>query len=271
MSKLFRCPACAYTRSWAIRRNHRKCKRCCSEWSPQSYYPVKTFRLSRKEWLYLIEVFLRDGTILAVKDECVIALNTAFRAVSLIRTVMTNDVPKLLSGVCESDETYVGGAWKNKAIHIRRQGTKRGRGTSKQAIFGVIERSGKQSSLVRVWLVSDTKNKSLVPHIQQSVCLGSTIYTDGRKGYRRLPYLGYIHDWVDHEAGEYVRGEVHTQNLDGYWGLLKNHLASVGGIRKYRLKLFIGEHVWRFNHRNLTRKQQTENIYQLLIKFGGRF
>lgn len=99
---------------------------------------------------------------------------------------------------------------------------------------------------------------------------GGAIYTDGHKGYRRLPKYGYIHEWVDHEAGEYVRGEVHTQTIDGYWGMLKNHLAATGGIRKERLVYFIGEHQWRYNFRHLTRREQVEKIYHLLTEFGGR-
>ncbi|MDD4319900.1 MAG: hypothetical protein PHW10_06300, partial [Candidatus Peribacteraceae bacterium] len=73
-----------------------------------------------------------------------------------------------------------------------------------------------------------------------------------------------------HEAGEYVRGEVHTQSLDGYWGMLKNHLAVIGGIRKKHLHLFIDEHVWRYNHKDLTRREQVQLLYRILLKFGGR-
>lgn len=267
MPKLLLCPACGHGRSWPIRRAHRKCKRCRNEWSPNTVHPVSRFRLERREWLRAIDTFLRDETILAVQEECGLAYATAQKVVSALRIAMTDDVPILLSGVCEADETYVGGSWKNKAIHTRRQGTKRGRGTSKQAIFGIVERDPPQ---VRVWLVPDTKNRSLIPHIQEVVCRGSAVYTDGRKGYRQLPRYGYLHQWVDHDAGEYVRGDVHTQTLDGYWGLLKTHLDSIGGIRKGRLYLFIGEHVWRYNFRHLSRKEQTKRLYKLLTEFGGR-
>lgn len=267
MPKLLICPTCGYARSWTIRRHHRKCKKCYSEWSPGTFHPVERFRLPRREWFFIIDTFLRDGTIRAVARECGINYRTAQKAVLFIRTVMIKDVPNHLSGICEADETYVGGAWKNKNIHIRRQGTKRGRGTSKQAIFGVIQRNPAQ---VRVWLVRNTRNYSLLPHVWRTVCIGSTIYTDGRKGYRLLPRYGYLHDWVDHEAGEYVRGVVHTQTIDGYWGLLKTHLDSIGGIRKERLHLFIGEHVWRYNFRHLTRQEQVKRIYPLLTRFGGR-
>lgn len=267
MPKLLLCPFCSHARSWSIRRAHRKCKRCRREWSSGSIHPVSGFRLERREWLRIIDTFLRDETIRDVQEESRLAYATAQKVVSTVRQAMTNDVPLVLSGICEADETYVGGSWKNRAIHIRRQGSKRGRGTSKQAIFGVVERDPPK---VRVWLVPDTKNASLIPHIQEVVSLGSTIYTDGRKGYRQLPRYGYLHQWVDHDAGEHVRGDVHTQTLDGYWGLLKTHLDSIGGIRKDRLRFFIGEHVWRHNFRHLTRKEQSRRLYKLLTEFGGR-
>jgi transposase len=268
MPKLFACPKCGYTRSWIVRRYHRKCKRCRSEWSPFTHYPIKKFRLTGKEWRRIIYNFLRDGTIKAVSRECRLAYATAQKAVCLLRTAMQADAPTVFFDVCEADETYVGGAWKNKAIHIRRQGSKRGRGTSKQAIFGIVQRN---PACVRIWLVPDCKGTTLRPIIHAHIIKGSSIYTDGHKGYRPLGRQGYHHDWVDHDAGEYVRGDVHTQNMDGYWGKLKTHLDSIGGIRKEQLPLFIGEYQWRYNARQLDRKEQTEKLYHSLVKFGGRF
>lgn len=275
MPKLLRCPKCGHGYSWSVRRGHRKCKskKCRHEWSPGNIHPVRGFRLARREWMRIIDSFLRDGAAAKVADECRIAYPTAHKAVTAIRQVMHDDVPEILCGTCEADETYVGGSWRNKAVHIRRQGTKRGRGTSKQPIFGLIQRTQDDlhdRSQVRVWLTPDTKNRTLMPHVRKTVCRGSAVYTDGRRGYRHLPRYGYLHEWVDHDAGEYVRGQVHTQNMDGCWGRLKTHLDSIGGIRKECLHLFVGEHVWRFNHRHLTRREQAKRIYSHLTEIGGR-
>ena len=267
MPKLLSCPHCGYRRSWIIRRHHRKCKQCRREWSAGDYYPIPGVRLAKREWLRLLDTFIRDKTITAIARECRLAYATAQRCAQLIRTVMTADVPEFFLGICEADETYVGGSWKNKAIHIRRQGSKRGRGTSKQAIFGILQRNPQR---VRIWLVPNSKGRTTAPKICDQVCPGSSIYTDGHKGYRRLPRYHYLHQWVDHEAGEYVRGQVHTQGIDGYWGLLKTHLDSIGGIRKERLYLFIGEHQWRYNFRHLSRKEQVQILYDILKRIGGR-
>jgi transposase-like protein len=180
---------------------------------------------------------------------------------------MCLDVPETLSGICEADETYIGGAWKNKKIHIRKRGSKRGRGTSKQAIFGIVSRT---EGKVRVWLVPNARIATTRPKVRKTVMRGSTIFTDGFKGYRLLPRYGYRHEWVDHEAGEYVRGEGHTQTLDGYWGMLKNFLAAKGGVQRKYLYRFVGEHVWRYNFRYLSRKDQVARLLQFLTRFGGR-
>lgn len=267
MSTNGRCPHCGCHFFWLVRRHHRKCRQCRREWSPHTFYPITGFRITRACWYAIIDTFLRDGTANAIETECYLSNKTARVCATLLRECICSDIPEWLAGICEADETYLGGQWKNKRIHIRRQGTKRGRGTSKQAIFGVVSRTMEQ---VRTWLVQNTKARTTLPFIITSVKRWSKVYTDGFKGYRKLPRLGYIHDFVDHEAGEYVRGEVHTQTLDGYWGLLKNFLAAKGGVQPKYLYRFVGEHQWRYNFRNLSRKEQVKRIYSLLTKFGGR-
>lgn len=261
------CPHCGHPFFWLLRRHHRKCRQCRREWSPRIFYPVPGFRITRHEWYRIIDTFLRDETGNAIETECHLSGKTARACATVLREYMSIDVPEAFSGTCETDETYLGGAWKNKRIHIRKQGTKRGRGTSKQAIFGIAAREQKQ---VRTWLVPNTRIATTRPEIIEIVAQGSRVYSDGFKGYRTLPRYGYVHEWVDHEAGEYVRGDVHTQTLDGYWGLLKNFLAAKGGVQRRYLYRFVGEHQWRYNFRNLSRKEQVRKLYSILTKFGGR-
>lgn len=261
------CPYCGHRFFWLLRRHHRKCRHCRREWSPHTFYPIHGFRITRSRWLHIIDTFVRDVSANAIETECHVSAETARFCATAIRECLCADVPETLSGTTEADETYLGGMWKNKRVHIRVQGTKRGRGTSKQAIFGVV---GREQEQVRMWLVSSTKIAMTRPHIVRTVARGSRVYTDGFKGYRTLPRYGYRHAWVDHEAGEYVRGDVHTQTIDGYWGLLKNFLAAKGGVQRKYLYRFVGEHQWRYNFRNLSRKEQVRRIYSLLTRFGGR-
>lgn len=114
MPKLLSCPHCGYTRSWVVRRHHRKCKQCRHEWSPPNRFFVGGYRLSADEWRRLVGAFLRDGTIVRVVEVMRRSSATVQKAVALIRQAMTNDVPFLFSGVCEADETYVGAPGKTR-------------------------------------------------------------------------------------------------------------------------------------------------------------
>jgi len=255
------CPHCGNRRSYTVRRNHRKCARCRREWSPNDRYPISSIRLTRERWCTAIDAFLNDGTRNAVVRATRLGQFQARAVTTHIREVMTRDVPERLHGTSEADETYVGGTWRNKRAAIRIQGTKRGRGTSKQAIFGIVSREQQQ---VRVWLVPNVRGRTLRPIIHRIVIRPGPVYTDGAKMYRPLAREGYQHDWVDHDAGEYVRGHVHTQTMDGFWGLLKRNIAPIGGIRKRYLYRFIGEQVWRYNYRFLTREEQIERLLKRL-------
>jgi len=267
MPKLLKCPKCGYSRSWVLRRDHRRCKSCRAEWSPCTRFLVRGMRLNRDHWKTIIGAFLDLETIRAVADRCHVSFVTSHSAVTIIRSAMTGDQPSFFTSLCEADETYIGGSWKNKAIHIRKQGSKKGRGTNKQAIFGIVCRKDRQA---RIWLVPDTKRRTLFPLIRSQVQTGCPIYTDGCWVYYSLPKYGYIHESVDHNAGEYVRGDVHTQTIDGFWGLLKTHLDSIGGIKKKNAVIFVGEYLWRYNFRHLTRKEKIDRIINLLTIIGGR-
>lgn len=261
MHKKYTCPHCGHERTWAVRDRGRKCRKCRREWTVRSAYPVQGFRLTKREWRQVLDTYLRDGTGTALVCECGTNHTTAYRITRCIQEVMARDAPERLSHIIEVDATFVGGDWKNKRIHIRRKGTKRGRGTSKQAIFGIMQRSPNR---VRVFLVASEGTDVTRTHIVSLVPRGSRIYSDECPAYASLPEAGYRHEAVDHSKNEYVRGDVHTQTLDGFWGRLKNFLASKGGVRRTELHRFIAEQVWRYNHRSLARSEQVRRLFSLL-------
>jgi len=55
---------------------------------------------------------------------------------------MAHDIPPVFEGTVEIDETYVGGNWRDKRKTVRAKRAKRGRGTAKYAVFGILCRNG---------------------------------------------------------------------------------------------------------------------------------
>jgi transposase-like protein len=173
---------------------------------------------------------------------------------------MAQDLPPAFSGVVEIDETYLGGAWKNRRRAERGQGTRRGRGTSKQAVFGILCRGG------QVWaeIVPNVEAKTLLPLLRQRVTIGSTVCSDTFSSYTGVAARGYVHRLVDHSQVFSDRHGSHINGLEGFWGYLKRRLASKGGIRRERLSLYLAEYVWRYNHRSLPVKEQVNQLLKLL-------
>lgn len=177
---------------------------------------------------------------------------------------MTLDIPEIFEGTVEVDETYLGGQWKNKRKYLKKQGqkSKRGRGTTKQPVFGILCRNGK------VWaeLVDNIEAVDLQPLTMKRVKKKSIICSDTWRAYTGIATRGYVHRMVEHGKGEYSdkKGN-HINGLEGFWGYLKRKLAAKGGIRRKRLPLFLGEYVWRYNNRNLSLKNQEKSLFNLIF------
>jgi transposase len=199
----------------------------------------------------------------AIAQETGLHKQRILRALMYVRIAMQKDIPEVFSGVVEVDETYLGGQWKNKRIQERSKGSKRGRGTSKTPVFGILCRGGK------VWaqVVPDVEAETLLPLISRRVKAGSVVCSDTWKSYTGVAAKGYVHRLVKHYAGEYSdkKGN-HINGLEGFWGYLKRKLAAKGGIRKDRLPLYLAEYVWRYNHRNESIETQKKRILKQLEK-----
>lgn len=254
-----RCPYCSHTKSWSVRRCSRKCKACRREWVPGKQF-VSGIRATEKEWQQFLLCFLRYKTVAGIRLHAELSHLTVLKMSARVRSAMSRDLPEWFAGVVEADETYIG-TWQNKRWQVRKHGTKRGRGTSKQPVFGLFGRDGMQ---VRGWLVPNTQTHTLRALIQKHVERGSTLYSDGYPFYRKTPRYGYEHDFVDHNKNEYARGDVSTNCMEGFWGLLKKRLRATGGIRRERLQAYVDEECWRYNHLGWTETKKIQRLLDLL-------
>ena len=265
MSTLRKCPRCGNTKSWRVRRSKRKCSACRYEWRTDRL----PLHLSRAEWKRLLRWFLLGLSSAAISREAGLGREQVLRALTMVREAMVRDIPPVFEGVVEIDETYLGGSWRNKRKSTRIQGSKRGRGTSKQAVFGILCRSG------QVWaeVVPNVEANTLIPLLRKQVAKGSIVCSDTFRSYTGVAARGYVHRLVKHDQQEYVDAQGnHINGLEGFWGYLKRKLVAKGGIRRERLPLYLAEYVWRYNHRNMEIKDQIKLILSMLqnrYKFSG--
>ena len=171
-----------------------------------------------------------------------VAKKTAWYLEHRIREAMIDRNPQPLMGpTVEVDETYLGSRRRTHGI---------GRGNYrqfKQIVLGVVERNGK----LRMSAGLDNKKASLHGFIKTHVhddC--ANIYTDSLPAYKGIADHNTKHESVNHSEGEYVRGDVHTNTIEGAFGIFKRGLiGSFHQISRKHLDRYLDEFEFRYNNR----------------------
>jgi transposase len=258
------CPKCQFNKIWSLKDGRFKCSNCRSIFSD----PRKKVHISRAKLKRVVQEFLLEHSTNVILSRVTISKYMVLKILTLLRIVITQDIPETFEGTVEVDETYLGGQWKNKRLSIKTTQNKSrpGRGTTKQPVFGILCRNGK------VWadLIEGVEAKHLQPRILKQVKQGSVVCSDTWRGYTGIAAKGYVHRLVNH-GHTYVNNGTHINGLEGFWGYLKRKIAAKGGIRHNRLHLYLGEYVWRYNNRNLSFKEQLDCLLKLLngyIRYG---
>lgn len=254
-----RCPQCQDKNYWQLSDGRLKCQACYQRFSKPKSLILVDKKLLRK----IISEFLLEHSTDIILDRIKVSKYKLLKTLTLLRIVMTSYVPEIFEGIVEVDETYLGGQMKNKrrSERLKLGKNRRGFGTVKQPVFGILCRGGK----IFAEIVSGIEAKDLHPLIEKQVKKGSTVCSDTWRGYTGLAAKGYVHRLVDHGKNQYSdkKGN-HINGLEGFWGYLKRKLAAKGGIRKEKLLLYLGEYVWRFNHKSLSLKVQEKRLFKLI-------
>lgn len=174
---------------------------------------------------------------------------TVWSMMQRIRTAMAADPDqeRLLHGIVEADETYVGGKPRKNNNRDDDTPNKRGRGTKKVPIIGAVERGGRV--VARVANPGDLSAKGIGKFLTRFVdAAGTILITDEYKGYGRVGRT-MLHAIITH-AEQYVDGHVHTNTIEDFWSLIKR--AWYGSHHHYSRKympLYIAETCYKYNRR----------------------
>lgn len=148
----------------------------------------------------------------------------------------------LFTGTVEADETYVGGKYDKRRKRAK---------WDKTPVFGIIERGdGDKHSRVSAGKLSAVNRWNITNEIDAIIAPGCSVMSDESNLYANLTKRGFKHEIVLHSSKEWVRGDCHTQGIDGFWSLLKRGIiGSFHQVSIKHLDRYIAEFQFRFNNR----------------------
>jgi transposase-like protein len=221
------------------------CLECSKQFSVTEGTIFNDTHLSLDKWFMATALMVnakKGVSALQLKRDIKCAYKTAWYLSHRIRKAMglieaADD--EQLTGTVEVDETYMGA----KKYDKRR---KRGR-YEKEPVFGMVERDGR----ARTYHVRNMNRHNIVDKIRDNISINATaMYTDESQLYKRVPENIQKHEIVNHSAKEWVRGDVHTCTIDGYWGLLKRGIiGSFHQVSIKHLNRYLSEFQFKWNHR----------------------
>jgi transposase-like protein len=184
--------------------------------------------------------------------ECDITPKSALFVMHRIRLAMT-DEPEgnpLLGGVIEADETWVMGKPRHKT---NRKEAAKLRHANKQVVFAMLERGGR----VRARHIDRIHAGNLRDALRANVDPSARVITDEARHYTALRDH-FQHETVNHRAGEYARGDVTTNTVEGFFGLFKRALYGTHhSVTPHHLHRYVSEAAFRWNHRAIDDAERT--------------
>lgn len=236
-----RCPKCrSIDKFYRISTRQAYSCKCGYQVYPRAGTIFHKSTTSLKNWFFAIFLMSSSKNGVSAKEiqrQVGVTYKCAWRMQRQIRKIMTQtDIE--LSGIVEVDEAYIGG---------RRKGS-RGRGAAhKTPVVGMVERKGRVKAIVSPIVSTQSVGEIIDSGIHQKL---SRIMTDDSPIYKRLSKRGYSHQSVNHSKYEYVKGEVHTNTIEGFWSQLKRSIRGtyVSVSPKY-LPQYLDEFAFRYNHR----------------------
>jgi transposase-like protein len=159
-----------------------------------------------------------------------------------LREAMSSE-PMQLTGIVEADETYVGGPRR------RRVGRPGPNDPVKTPVMALVERGGR----VRAFPIERVTGENIQRIMRREVSLDAHVMTDELHAYDGCSMGFRQHSTIKHSDGSYVRGEISTNTVEGFFGLLKRGIiGSFHHVSKGHLGRYVNEFAFRYNGRKMS-------------------
>lgn len=256
------CPGCARNTKFhrlAERRAY-VCQHCGYHIYPAAGTIFHKSATPLSTWFFVMYLMTSTRHGVAAKEvqrQTGVTYKTAWRMCHELRKLMASaDFAGPLGGVgkhVEIDETFPG---PRQTIREMKR-----KGKNKAIVLGIVEREG----MMRAGVIPNTWLTTIEGVVKNNVKRGTTVSTDEWQGYNDLHLIGMKHDTVKHSAKEYVRGDVHTNTVEGAFGHFKR---AVRGTHIHISNKHLWKYVAEFTYRRNFRHSHSAMFNRLVAAFA---
>jgi transposase-like protein len=254
--KTVTCPYCdsSKTRPVKSEAGRHSCKSCKRTFSVLIDTIFEGTRLPLPKWFMVIGSILNAKGGISAKElqrNYGLTYKTAYYTAMRVRIGML--MPETaLHGILEMDESYFGGKarkgnLRENAPNLSQVYLKRGRGTSKISVAGIVERKGN----VKTKVLEKLSKRNLLAMLRRySAKDDSILITDGFSSYKKLNE--YIEHLIINHSKQFSKGFTHINSIEGFWSYVKNGIrGSFKSISPKYLPFYLVMYEWNYNTRNL--------------------
>lgn len=176
-----------------------------------------------------------------------VTYKTAWFMTHRIREAMRPHTMPILGsdgGAVEADETFIG---HDKTI--KPTGQKKGRGFHhKYKVLSLVERNtGRAQSIV----LDNMKATTIGPILRENIAKEAKLMTDEASYYTLVGRKFAKHGVVHHQSGEYGRGDIHSNTVEGYFSIFKRGMKGIyQHCGKKHLHRYLAEFDFRYSNRS---------------------
>jgi transposase-like protein len=246
-----RCPRCDSPKiSRLTARSQFDCDGCRYQFSVTASTIFHDSKLPLAKWFAAISLMCESRKGISanqMKRTLAVSYKTAWYLCHRIRAAMSHTDMEPLTGTVEVDETFIGGKAKNMHKADRERKIHGRGGIDKIMVLGAMQREG----TVRFRVEQRRTREALHRFVAQNVADDAeAISPDEPPGSVGVGDGDTVHDTVNHGAEEWVRGDVHTNTVEGVWSLFKRSIVgSYHQLSAKHLDAYLDEMAWRFNNR----------------------
>ena len=261
----FSCPRCGHPRAYAMLTHRRwRCVACRYQVSLTAGTVLHNTKTPLTVWFWAAYLMTTDtrgiSALLLQRQLGLRRYETAWMLLHKLRRAMVNLAREPLHGDVEIDDTWVGGP------QAGLRGSRQLKGRKAAIVVVAVENRGRISGRIRMAVIPNFKQTTMIAFVQQHVRPGSTVVTDGLKGFEDLKAAGVTHVRRTQPPRTALRqGAASVVPLaDRAIGNLQQWLiGTYHGVSKAQLQVYLDEFVFRHN-----RRRQPMAAFQTLLGLG---